>query len=165
MKFSPLPLAELEVLAGMGRPEAQFELGIRHLHGHGLPADVAQAVTWLRRAAEHSHPGAMDSLGVRYATGQGVPKDDAEAVRWFRRAAELGYAVAQFNLGLAHVHGQGVPSDYGEAFVWFSLAAEQGDEIAAESRDRIAEALDGRELHTAKIRYHEAYRRLRPRAA
>jgi TPR repeat protein len=102
-------------------------------------------------------------MGVRYATGQGVPRDSEEAARWYRLAAAQGHAVAQFNLALLYVHGQGVEQDYVQAYLWFSLSAEQGDELAAESRDRVAEALSPEDCERAREQVRKTLREIAER--
>ncbi len=123
--------------AAAGDAEAQYRLGLCHVHGWGTPVNADRAVEWLRRAAEQGHAGAADSLGVRYATGQGVPQDDRTAVLWFRRAARAGHRVALYNLGLACYFGTGTAVDPVEACACFWRAAALGDELAIESRDRV----------------------------
>ena len=60
--------------------------------------DYAEALKWIRRAAEHGEPHAQSNLGVMYSKGLGVSKDDAEAARWTRKAADQGSAEGQFAL-------------------------------------------------------------------
>ena len=62
--------------------------------GEGVPENDAEAVRWVRAAAEQSYATVQHYLGRMYAIGRGVPEDDAEAVRWYRAAAEQGYADA-----------------------------------------------------------------------
>ena len=90
------------------------------------PDPLAEAVTWLRLAAEQGHAEAQFNLGLMYVRGEGVPQNFAEAVTWFRRAAKQGHAEAQFYLGLMYVRGEGVPEDWAEAVNWVRLAAKQG---------------------------------------
>ena len=40
--------------ANAGDPLAQHELGLRFLLGEGVPADTAQAVYWIKKAADHN---------------------------------------------------------------------------------------------------------------
>ncbi len=156
-----VPLPEIQMRAAKDDLEAQFELGVRFVHGETtLRVDFAASIFWLRKAADRGHAGAQDSLGVRYATGQGVQQDDREAIKWYRKAADQNHPVAQFNLALMYVYGQGVAQDYSQAYIWFSLSASQGDPIAAESRDRVAEALSFEDLEEAKRQTTEKSRQL-----
>jgi TPR repeat protein len=66
-----------------------YALGCKYFQGDGVPRDYAQAVVWLRRAAELGHARAQLQLGVCYADGLGLRNDAAQAVAWFRTAAEM----------------------------------------------------------------------------
>ena len=79
--------------------------------GEGVPQDEAEAVRWVRRAAEQGNADVQYNLGTIYGAGRGVPQDDAEAARWLRLAAEQGDALAQFDLGVMYVTGGGIPQD------------------------------------------------------
>jgi TPR repeat protein len=88
--------------------------------------DDAEAVNWLRKAAELGEATAQSNLGAMYMLGRGVAKDEAEAATWIRKAAEQGLAMAQHNLGIMYENGQGVAKDETEAVVWYRKAAAQG---------------------------------------
>ena len=68
--------------------EAYYNRGLRYYAGHGVKQDYAEALKWLRLAAEQGYVEAQTFLGVMYANGQGVGQDYAEAARWYRLAAE-----------------------------------------------------------------------------
>ncbi len=87
---------------GVESAEAQFLIAGMYERGQGVPQDYAEAVKWLRKAAEQGHAKAQFNLGLMYRKGQGVPQDYAKALQWFRKAAEQGVAKAQFNLGLMY---------------------------------------------------------------
>ncbi len=106
---------------------AQYLLGVCYASGRGVEQSYAEAVKWLRQAAEQGNALAQSSLGVCYATGQGVEQSYAEAVKWLRQAAEQGNALAQSILGACYADGQGVERSYAEAVKWSRKAAEQGD--------------------------------------
>ena len=116
--------------AEQGNARAQYNLGLMHDNGKGVPQDDGEAVKWYRLAAEQGYAPAQLNLGVMYSKGEGVPQDYAEAVKWHRLAAEQGDAPAQLNLGLMYRNGKGVPQDYAEAVKWYRLAAEQEDATA-----------------------------------
>ncbi len=61
-----------------------------YYHGRGVPEDAAEAVKWLRLAAEQGMAKAQFALGVMYVNGEGVPKSPVEAYAWFSVAAALG---------------------------------------------------------------------------
>jgi hypothetical protein len=116
----------LQAKAKQGDASAQYNLGVIHARGQGVPQDFAEAAKWFRMVAEQGDAGAQYNLGGIYARGQGVPRDFAEAAKWFRMAAEQGLAPAQYLLGGMYDNGDGVPHDHAEAAKWFLMAAEQG---------------------------------------
>ena len=120
----------LRVKAEAGDAEAQYKLGLRYYHGHGVPEDYAQAVSWYRKAAQQGYALAQYNLGVMYANGRGVPEDDAQAVSWYRKAAQQGDASAQANLGNMYYRGEGVRKSLVDAYMWVNLAAAQGNKLA-----------------------------------
>ncbi|MDB4770771.1 SUMF1/EgtB/PvdO family nonheme iron enzyme [bacterium] len=85
-------------LANAGNVDAQYNLGV--LYGRGawkhfdVPQDYAEAVKWLRLAAEQGHANAQFDLGKLYLHGFDVPEDYAEAYVWFSVAAADGHADA-----------------------------------------------------------------------
>ena len=85
----------LKKAAGLGDPNAQYNLGVCYYSGQGVPQDFEEAAKWFRMAADQEFPAAQYNLGLCYATGKGVKKNRTEAVKWFRRAADLGNISAQ----------------------------------------------------------------------
>jgi TPR repeat protein len=122
--------------------------------GRGVPQDDAEAVRWIRLAAEQGNAIAQFSLGSMYAKGRGVPQDDAEAVRWFRLAADQGDADAQGHLGSMYAAGRGVAQDIVQGHMWHNIAAsrltgEQRD-MAVQNRDAVANGLTPDQLAEAQ---------------
>ncbi len=112
------------VLAGLGNPDAQYNVGLMYSVGQGgVPQDYAEAIKWYHKAAEQGHARAQHNLGRMYDAGEGMPQDYAEAVKWYGKAAEQGHAGAQNNLCLKYVDGKGVQQDYVQAYKWCELAA------------------------------------------
>ena len=89
-------------------PEEQYNLGVMHANGQGVPKDAEEAVKWFRLAAEQGNIKAQYHLGGMYFKGEGVTKDNKKAVKWYRLAAEQRYADAQFILGAIYANGEGV---------------------------------------------------------
>jgi TPR repeat protein len=104
-------LAKLRERAEAGEAEAQYQLGLRLLHGVGVDTDYTEAERWLRLAAEHHLLGAQFCLGYMYDEGKGLPRDAQEAARWYEAAASGGDSDAQHNLALLKWHGAGVRKD------------------------------------------------------
>ena len=75
-------LRTVRPLADRGDPAAQsllwerctrWGVGTAHLLGQGAPQNNAEALNWLRKAADQGHPNAQSNLGMMYALGRGVP--------------------------------------------------------------------------------------------
>jgi len=134
--------------ADSGDARAQFFMGERYLLGKGVKVDKAEAVKWLRKAADQgdsAYPGptfprssstAKIWLGDRYFYGDGVSMDKAEGARWYRKAADQGDDMAQHLLGACYANGDGVPMDKAEAMKWFQKAAVQGNVKAKAELDK-----------------------------
>jgi uncharacterized protein len=121
-------IARLRQRADSGDPTAQYELGLKLLHGVGLPCDYAEAERWLRLAAAHEIPGAQFCLGYMYDEGKGLSRDPTEAARWYEAAATRGDTDAQHNLALLKWHGAGVKRDRSAALKHMDRAlANPGD--------------------------------------
>ncbi len=59
--------------AEQGDSTAQYNLGVMHYYGQGVPQDFREAVKWYRKSAEQGLSEAQHNLGVSYDDGQGVP--------------------------------------------------------------------------------------------
>ncbi len=107
--------------------KTQYQLGVKHYNGDGVPQDYKEAVKWFRLAADKGDADGQRGLGIMYYYGQIVAQDDEQAVYWFRKAAEQGDAIGQCIFGVMFYNGRGVPQDDEQAVYWFRKAAEQGD--------------------------------------
>lgn len=116
-----LPLAKRGDLDAMYDMAALYESGWT---GDGEP-DMARAIAWYSRAAEHRLAAAQYRLAWLYDMGFGVDPDPEQSLEWYRHAAERGLAEAQFNLGVAYERGGAVVPDVGQAARWYREAAEQ----------------------------------------
>ncbi|MBF0296955.1 MAG: sel1 repeat family protein [Magnetococcales bacterium] len=123
-------IGTLRRAAEQGDPEAQYDLGVMHERGEGMPVSLVEAERWYRLAAEQGLAMAQYNLGVLCIEGEGVRRRDGEGVKWFRLAAEQGMAEAQFNLGVMYQAGRGVSRDVVRAYAWIALAATGGIERA-----------------------------------
>lgn len=82
--------------AEAGYAMGQRNLGVNYYYGlHGLAADYAEAIKWLRPAAEAGIDDAQYLMGLCYGRGEGVEQDDGESLRWLRLAAWQGQELAQ----------------------------------------------------------------------
>jgi TPR repeat protein len=62
--------------------------------GNGVPQSHAEALGWLRLAAEQGDASGQFNLALMYARGSGVPKNYMEAYKWLTLAAAQGDAKA-----------------------------------------------------------------------
>ena len=64
----------------------------------GVPKDDAEAVKWIRKAADQGDAEAQFNLGNMYYSGTGVPKDLVQAHVWWNIAGAKGLEDAKKNL-------------------------------------------------------------------
>ncbi len=120
---------------GNARSEESFGLdylGPKYTGDDEFPTDYAQAMVWLKKAADQGDLNAMDWIGVIYRDGLGVPQDYAAAAKWYRRAADQNWRFSEVKLADCYLHGRGVPQDNRQAMFWYRKAADQGDPNAEE---------------------------------
>ena len=91
----PKEFIYLQKAAELGKPDAQYNLGVMFKNGHGVKQNLTEAAKWYRKAAEQDDADAQFSLGVLCQQGKGVEQDYVEAMKWYRKAAELGHAEAK----------------------------------------------------------------------
>jgi hypothetical protein len=120
-------VAQWRPLAVAGDPDAQFNLGQAYKLGRGVPADLAQAESWYRRAAKQGHLQAEDNLGlVLFTAGQ---RD--EAMTYIAHSAARGEPRAQYVLGTAHFNGDLASEDWPLAYALTKRASDAGLQIAS----------------------------------
>ena len=118
-------IEDLKEIAYAGDVAAQVQLGVIYLTGDGVPRDDAEAVKWLRKAAEQDNPLGERYLAEMYFKGRGVPADNEEAAKWLLMAAEQGDAESEHNLAVLYTQGLGVPRNVKEAAKWMAKSAAQ----------------------------------------
>lgn len=103
-----------------------------YAEGHGVPQDLAQAITWFRKAQAREMPWRSTTWARCMPKALGAPQDFAQAFSWFGKSADQGNAVAQATLGWWYADGQTkvVPQDFAQAFSWLPKAADQGNAFA-----------------------------------
>ena len=90
--------AEWEEQAAQGDIEAQRQLGVMYLLGHGIDADYALALGWFNKAAAQGEHIAQYQLGVMYAEGKGVDQSNVQAHMWYSLAVQQGNPSARIRL-------------------------------------------------------------------
>ena len=134
-----------------GNAIAQYNLGVMHDKGQGVPQDDAEAMKWYRLAANQGHARAQHTIGKIYDEGRGVKQNFAEAIKWYRLAADQGDAEAQFNLGAMIAYGsQGLAELSVSATMLFNLAAAQGQKAAVRARELIAKDMTPAQIAEAQ---------------
>jgi len=109
-------------LAEKGDADAAFNLGQAYRLGKGVPLDLAQAQSWLERAARKGHVDAAATVGLLlFQNGNRV-----SGMRWLKAAAEAGEPRALLMVGTAMYNGDGVAEDPVTAYAYVSRAAAQG---------------------------------------
>lgn len=139
-------LAAWQPLAAAGDPHALFNLGQMYRLGRGVTADVAQAETYYRLAAEQGHVGAQANLGTLYYFAKPGGPYVADALKWWEQAGLGGDQRARYLLGVTYFNGKDVPRDLVRAYGWMRLAAESGLEEAVEAEKVMIRALTVEEL-------------------
>lgn len=114
-------------IALAGDPDAQFNLGQAYKLGRGVPADLAQAEGWYRRAAKQGHLQAEDNLGLVLFTAN----RREEAMPFVVRSAARGEPRAQYVLGTAHFNGDLATQDWPRAYALTKRASDAGLGIAS----------------------------------
>ncbi|MGY8526377.1 tetratricopeptide repeat protein [Paracidovorax citrulli] len=113
--------------ARLGNRLAQFNYAMMLLRGEGTAQKPAEALVWLKKAADNEMTHAQFAWGDLHERGDLVPRSLEEANRWYRRAGQGGHVQAQVALATNYFTGRGVPLDYGQAFEWYARAADAGD--------------------------------------
>ncbi len=111
-------------LADRGDAKAQYNLGVIHANGKGVPRNYEAAAKWYRKAAELGHAGAQFGLGSCYFLGRGVPENHVRACLWLILAKSGGHKKALANIEI--VEKRMTPAQIDKA-----------QELAAEWREKL----------------------------
>lgn len=128
--------------ANSGDPLAQHELGMRLLIGEGLPADTAQAVYWIHKAASQELTSAVYNYAILLINGWGVEWNPFEAFKNFRKAAFDGMPQAQYVTGLLYTDNLVVTRNYEQAYYWIKKSHDNGYENAVEVLESLKDVVD-----------------------
>jgi TPR repeat protein len=120
----------LQLAAGQGDGEAQYELAGMAAAGRGMPASDVEAFGYMKEAAERGMADAQYQLASMYAGGRGTAVDKAAAAEWGRRAAAQNHIPAQFSLGCLLVESDD-DAMKSEGVNWLKRAATAGSRKAA----------------------------------
>ena len=87
-------------LASKGHASSQYNLGVMHEWGNGVPKDYVKAMKWYRLSAEGSHKDAQNNLGAMYSKGEGAEQSFIDALKWFVISAENGSEAGRKNIDI-----------------------------------------------------------------
>ena len=137
-----------------GNADAQFNLGQAYKLGRGVPADLAQAEAWYRKAALQGHEQAEDNYGLALFQNGKRP----EAVQWLNRSSDRGEPRAQFVLGTMYFNGDTVQRDWVRAYALIVRASQSGLPQASSAlaqMDRYISLVDRQQGLTLARQYEE----------
>ena len=124
-------IADLQKAADAGKPEAQYFLARRYLHGTGVELDKKKAFELFEKSAYSDFAPAQYELGLLYEGLGGVKKGDmVTATSWYKKSADKGYAPAQYKMSNSYIKGYGVPRSFELSRAMLIKSAEQGYELA-----------------------------------
>lgn len=116
--------------AEKGSAKSQYNLGTSLMKAHEQQPDekqAAEAIDWIRKAAEQKLPEANLTYGIYAYMGEnGIAQNYKLAATHFRIAADQGLADAQNYLGAMNENGQEMAVDHEQAISWYRKAALQG---------------------------------------
>jgi TPR repeat protein len=115
--------------AEKGSAKSQYNLGTSLMKAHEENPDekqAAEAIDWIRKAAEQKLPEANLTYGIYAYMGEnGIAQNYELAATHFQIAADQGLADAQNYLGAMNQNGQGMAIDHEQAIAWYRKAALQ----------------------------------------
>lgn len=126
--------------AESGLADAQNNLALLYIQGHGAPRSERRAFELWLDAARNGHRQAQYNVALAYYQGTGTEQNQAEAAEWFRKGAASGLAESQFALAEMYRLGVGVEEDSGRALYWYERALEQGHERAEAEAEKLRTA-------------------------
>jgi tetratricopeptide (TPR) repeat protein len=115
-------IPELIRRAKGGDPDSQYRLGLAYDVGNDVPRDLAEAITWYRRAADAGNLEAQNNVGSALQ----AEKRYTEALAWYEKAAAQGHPRGISSLAALYNAGLGVKQDRAKAFELWARAAELG---------------------------------------
>jgi uncharacterized protein len=127
---------------------AQYNLGLLFLDGHGVQSDIAIATEWLKKADDSGHKDAkhtLDSIEKEFVMS--LPDDSTvawcergrwfhvrgkydEAIKWYKKAILKESPDAHYYMGMMYLIGEGVEWDYKRAAQELTIAARKNHDDA-----------------------------------
>ena len=95
-------MQNLEKIARLGNPEAQYTLGSLYMQGKIIKKNHELARTWFQMAADNGHTASQGNLGIIFLKGMGVSKNLKMAFQYALSAARKGYSKSQFQVARSY---------------------------------------------------------------
>ena len=127
--------SSLLISASSGDAESQFLLGQSLDQGQLFGAEIREAFSWYKRAADQGFALGEVAVGKIYVEGRGVPQNFTAGEDYLFRAAIKGLSSAQLALGQIKLESE----EFTQAYLLFSLAV-----TLAEDEATYKEAMAGR---------------------
>lgn len=116
-----------EKAAQAGLADAQYAMAQAYELGiGGRQVDLAEARSWLEKAASQNFDTAQIDLGAWLVEGKGGDRDQQAGFSWLLRAAAAGNPAAQNRVALLYRAGVGVEPDRVTAAAWYLRARRAG---------------------------------------
>jgi hypothetical protein len=119
--------------AKLGHPASQEKLARMYLAGEGVEKNLAEAIAWFKRAAEHpDSKGPKVALAQIYLSGKDIPPDEAEGERWLRRfiADSPREMDGEYLAGNWYARGRIIPKNSEKVVYWLRRSAAKGHFLA-----------------------------------
>ena len=94
----PQAASDLENLAGIGNPEAQYRLASLYRAGKGVSKDLGKATELHYQSALTGYADAQYSYGQLVEKADNAPESLNEAIDWYQKAAAQGHELAVLKL-------------------------------------------------------------------
>lgn len=114
----PDEIDRLITRAEHGDAKAQYDLGLRTLHGRGIGKDPTIAFKIIKDSADHGNPAAQHKLAEMFRDGIGIEQNEFHADEYFYKAfhnyldmAQGGNAYANYRVAMMYGKGDGIPQD------------------------------------------------------
>ena len=123
-------IREMEKLANIGDPNAQYRMGQLYRDGNLVIPDGIVSGSWFVKAAEQGHTAAQYALGKLCFSRDAEVYDPAQGIHWLEQAAQGGWLCAAYRLGREYLRGKFVQKDIPKAVDFFRQAADGSNPYA-----------------------------------
>ena len=123
-------IREMEKLANIGDPNAQYRMGQLYRDGNLVIPDGIVSGSWFVKAAEQGHTAAQYALGKLCFSRDAEVYDPAQGIYWLEQAAQGGLLCAAYRLGREYLRGKFVQKDIPKAVDFFRQAADGSNPYA-----------------------------------